>query len=110
VKHVFARRDLIHFNVQFVNAASVQKRGILQDAINATVSQIQQQLQAGIIQAQGVGSQIVNVIANVTAGLQTTATTILTQVSNFPLCATAQTTNVANIVSQAGMLLHQMYY
>jgi butyrate kinase len=113
VKHAFARRVALHFNLQVVRAASVQKRGILQNVVNATLSQIQQQVQAGLNQAQsiiqGVGSQIASVIANVTAGLQTTATTILTQVTNFPGCATAQTASVQNLVNQTGMLLYQLY-
>jgi len=107
------RRDAIHFNLQVVHAASVQKRYILQNAINSTVSQIQQQVQTGISQAQSitqeVGRQIASVIANVTAGLQATATTILTQVSRYPTCASAQTANVQNIVNQTGMLLYQLY-
>jgi ABC-type hemin transport system substrate-binding protein len=116
VKHAFARRHAFHFNLQVVHAASVQKRGLFGDIINGTIAvlnQLQQQIQVAIIQAQstiqGVGSRISNVTANVTASLQATATTILTQVSRFPACATAQTANVPNIVNQTGMLLYQLY-
>lgn len=113
MKHAFARRDATQFNLQVVHAASVQKRNILQNAINATISQIQQQVQAGVSQAQsiiqGVGNQIASVTANVTAGLQATATAITSQIIRYPTCATAQTANVANIVRQAGTLRHQLY-
>ena len=113
MKHAVVRRDAIRFNLQVVHAASVQKRGLLRNAINASIIQIQQYVQAGINQTlntiQGVGSQIASVVANVTAGLQATATTILTQVTRYPTCATAENANVQNIVSQAGMLLHQLY-
>jgi short-subunit dehydrogenase involved in D-alanine esterification of teichoic acids len=114
VKHAFAKRDAVHSNLQVVHAASVQKRNILLNAINETISQIQQNVQAGISEAQRiiqrVGNQTASVIANVTAGLQTTATTIITQATRYPTCATAQNASVANIVSQAGMLLHQLCY
>jgi len=105
------RRDAIHFNLQVVHAARVQKRTILQNAFNSTI--IQQQVQAGIIQAQiafqQVGSRIASVINNVTAGLQATATRILTQVSSFPRCANEQTAKVASIVNQTGILLYKFY-
>jgi hypothetical protein len=113
VKHAFVRRETIRFNLQVVQAVSVQKRNILQNAINATISQIQQQVQAGIIRAQNIiqalGNQIASVIANVTTGLQATATTILTQVNRYPTCANEQTAKVGSIVSQAGMLLYHLY-
>jgi hypothetical protein len=40
VKQAFARRDAIYFNLQVVHAASVQKRDLLQDAINATLQSL----------------------------------------------------------------------
>jgi phage-related protein len=113
MKHAAVTRDAVRFNLQVVHAASVQKRGILLNFINGTISLIQQQIQAGISQAQStfqqVQSQITSVIANVTTGLQTTATRIQTQISNFPRCANEQTANVARIVNQTGMLLYQLY-
>ena len=72
-----------------------------------------QQVQGGIQQAQSasqqVASQIGSVIDGVTGGLQTTATSILTQVSSFPSCANAQTAKVASIVNQTGKLLYKFY-
>jgi hypothetical protein len=111
------RRDAIHFNLQVAHAASLQKRDLITDGINfalQSVNQIQQQIQAGIIQAQnmilGLQNQTASLIVSVTADLQATATTILTQVASIPGCTVAQTPVVANIVTQAGMLLHQLYY
>ena len=113
MKHADVRRDAIHFNLQVVHAASVQKRGFFQDAINATITPIMQQVQGGIQQAQNasqqVGSLIGSVIDGVTGGLQATATRILTQVSSYPRCANQQTANVTSIVNQTGILLYKFY-
>ena len=109
MKQAVVRSDAFHFNLQVVHAASVQKRGLLQNLINATISQIQQQVQAGVITIQGVSSQIASVTGNVTAGLQTVATAVTTQVTRYPTCANEQTGEVADIMSQAGMLLYQLY-
>ena len=112
MKHAFVRRNAFHFNLQVVHAARVQKRDWMGDLINKTI-EIEHQVDVGLVQAQtmmkGVGRQISSVIANVTAGLQATATTILTQVTNNPTCASAQTANVPNIVRPTGMLLYQLY-
>jgi len=116
VKHVFARRYAFHFNLQVVHAASVQKRDLFGDIISGTLAAInplQQQMQAVIGQAQntiqGLASGISSMIANVTAGLQATATAILTQGTNNSSCSSAPTANVTNIVNQTGMLLYQLY-
>jgi len=113
MKHAAVRRDAVRFNLQVVHAASVQKRGFVLNAFNGSLSLIQQQIQAGVSQAQSasqrVGNQIASVIANVTTGLQATASRIQTQISNFPRCANEQTANVARIVNQTGMLLYQLY-
>ena len=109
VKHAVVR---IHFNLQVVRAASVQKRDVVSDTL-ALVASITQQVEAGVIQAQnmiqGLESQIASQISSVTGGLQTTAVQIATQVASVPGCATAQTKSAANVVTQAGMLLHRMY-
>jgi hypothetical protein len=120
MKHAVFRRDAIRFNLQVVHAASVQKRDIGLGIINGIksgnftfITEIQQQIQASINQAasyiQGVQNQIASAIASTTAGMQTTAATILTQVGNFPGCATAQTANVANMVNQTSMLPYQLF-
>jgi hypothetical protein len=123
VKHAIAKRIVIQFHLQVVNAASVQKRDVFQDLINTAlvpIAQIQQQIQAGISQAQiliqGIQSQISSVIASVTADLQARAkvvtdqiTTIVGEVAKIPTCAIGQTANVTNIVTQAGMALHQLF-
>jgi hypothetical protein len=109
VKLAVVRRDAIRFNLQVVHGASVQKRDVISDI----VGNVTQQIQGGIIQAQsmiqGMLSQVAGATANVAAGMQSTATAIITQVSSFPVCATAMTVNVSSVMSQAGMLLHQLY-
>ena len=101
MKHAVVTKDAIHFNLQVVHVASVQKRTNIQNDINTYLSQIQKQIDAGITQAQRtfqqVGSQIASMINNVTARFQAIATRILTQVSNFPRCANEQTAEVASI-------------
>jgi len=85
---------------------------VLSDTLELVAS-ITQQVEAGVIQAQnmiqGLESQIASQISSVTGGLQTTAVQITAQVASVPGCATAQTTSAANVVTQAGMLLHRMY-
>ena len=109
MKHVVVRRDAFRFNLQVAHAASVQKRDLITDI----VGNVTQQVQGGIIQAQsmiqGVLSQFANVTASVAAGIQNTATAIITQVTSVPRCATAMTINVSSVMYQAGMLLHQLY-
>ena len=116
MKHAVVRRDAIRFNLQVVHAASVQKRDVVSDFINDTVTiveQIEQQLAAGIIQGesiiQGLQTQMSSAIASTLGDLQNTATAIATAVGNDINCASAQTANVENIMIQAGMLLNQLY-
>jgi hypothetical protein len=98
----------IGFNLQVVHAASVQRRDWFQDAINATV----QQIQGGVLQAQnmmqGVQNQTASVIAALTAELQARAKAILTQLDSIRGCAATQGPVVANITAQAGMLPHHV--
>jgi len=109
VKHAVVR---IHFNLQVVRAASVQKRDPISDTI-ALVVNVNQQLQASISQGlsliQGLETQIASATANALGSLQTTASQITAQVASVPICANAETTSATNVVTQAGMLLHRMY-
>jgi short-subunit dehydrogenase involved in D-alanine esterification of teichoic acids len=112
MKHAVVTKDAIHFNLQVVLAASVQKRTNIQNDINTYLSQIQKQIDAGITQAQKtfrlLNRQTDSMIANVTAGLQAT-TRILTQLSSVPGCANEQTAEVKSIKNQIGILLYKFY-
>jgi chorismate mutase len=105
VKRTVVRSDAIHFNLQVVRAASVQKRDIIGDILNETETLVSQAEN----DAGDFVKQITNVIANVTADLQARATAMAAVVVSVPTCAFAQTQNVASFVNQTGMLLNQLY-
>jgi len=110
------RTDAVHFNLQVVHAASVEKRDVITDTFSFFINltqQMQQQILQGINQAQNmmqqVETQINSQIATATAGMVNTTSTIITQALRFPVCANAQTANAANFINQTGMLLYQLY-
>jgi hypothetical protein len=107
VKYVFVRRGAVHFNLQVARAASLQKRQSTTDLINGPLAFVTQVIQ----QILGFGNEAFAQTASLMAGLQATAATILTQVTKYPICATAQTANVhvASTLLQTGMVLHQLY-
>jgi hypothetical protein len=116
VKHAVVSKDAVHFTLQVAHAASLQKRDVLGELYNSATQMVivaKQQIEAAIGQVQRVIADVQNsittAIGTATAELQSTVNGIIKQITNFPGCATAQTTNVQNLVNQTGMLLHKFY-
>jgi hypothetical protein len=120
MKHAVFRRDAIHFNLQVVHAASVQKRDLESDIINGIatanfpfIPEVVQQIETGLSQAQntiqGDVNQVTSLVNNAVGNLQSMVTQILTEVGNAPGCATAQTANVEKMLNQTSMLLYQLF-
>jgi len=69
----------------------------------------QQQFEAGLNESQfmiqGMESQIGNVISSAIGEVQNMASAITSQLTSFPGCATQQTANVQQFLSQIGKLL-----
>jgi len=106
VQHAILKRDTVRLNLQVVQAASVQKRDVVQDTIaryTAFVNATQQQIQACALQTHILLHSMRNQTANVTVS-------VTAQVAEqFASVIGCDPTEATGILGQIGMLLHQLY-
>jgi hypothetical protein len=106
VQHAILRRGTGHFNLQVAHAASVQKRDLVQEALNTyvtVITGIQQMFEAVINQLL---SMILNLRSQIASEIASVRAKVSAQFASIIGCATSQ---AANILNQIGTLLHQLY-